>query len=185
MSMSQYSTEDLEVEDDESDRSSDSSISPNLKFSFEDWHAPFMLHTPYAIEFDEEGSQILLIPSSSPFHQPPPTPQFNASFDSTTSDCSYPSVCPTLSSQFDLFHDHSSISCTAPFNISSGAMPATPGLDGTTQASPVETVVIVDSSDDDEFPNSHGIHIVRDDMVDSKIIPDFPQDARLPCMHVH
>jgi hypothetical protein len=171
MSISQYSTEDLTLGDD-SDFSSDSSNSPNLTFSFEDWHAPFNHHTSCEIELDEEGSQILFIPSSSPFYRQPATPLFKSTFDhddTPETDYSYPSVCPTLSSKFDLLHSRSPLSCSA--------------FSGSVIAAPDEAVMIVDASEDG-FPIGHGIHVVRENLVDFKVIPDFPEDAGLHSMHV-
>ncbi|KAF5355057.1 hypothetical protein D9756_005561 [Leucocoprinus leucothites] len=181
MSMRHYSTEDLTSEDEPDLCSDASDNSPNLKFSFEDWHAPFNLHASCEIEYDEEDSQVLLIPSSSPFYQPPPTPQFNASFETQreSSDCSYPSICPTLSSKFDLLHSHSPLSSATTYN-------SIYGISGATQVSPAETVMIVDSSDDglSNARDHIGIHVVKENVVDFKAIPDFPEDATLSSMHM-
>ncbi|KAF9446136.1 hypothetical protein P691DRAFT_225234 [Macrolepiota fuliginosa MF-IS2] len=173
---SESSTGGLDGElDFDQDIDSDDSFSPNLKFSFEDWHTPF--NTPCQVEFDEEdGAQVVLIPSSSPFFNAPTIPQinqtFSASFKSQSShqslglDCSAPSVCPTLSSKFDLLHSHSPLSQSPAYGLHLHAQ------------STAETVIVVDSEsvlDDSLFPRS--IHLIRSAV--DKTIPDFPEDSGL------
>lgn len=141
---------------EDSDAESDESTPSNLTFSFGDWHTS--LDALCTVEFDDEdGAQLVLIPSSSPFFLPPQL-NFDKQF---ASDCSLPSVCPTLSGKFDLLHSD---------------LPFSPGA---VVPSLSTGVVIFDSEPvlGDGFP-SNVIHVMES--VSNKTLPDFPEDAIRP-----
>lgn len=87
-----------------SDSDADSSASSLDQFEEGHANAPF----PVAIEEDEDASQVLHIPHTSPFFNTPNT-------TSGGLDYSSPSVCPTLSGKFDLVHSAHNIPSSATF----------------------------------------------------------------------